>query len=198
MGFDHPLGLSVFCLPSINDNDNGNDNNNVLIYVMGEKADDILNSFGLSDDERKVYRTVEEKFDNYFEPQRNVIFQRAKFNQRKQLPGESVDDFITDLHCLADRCIYGDLRNEMVRDRIDVGLLDRALSEKLQLDASLTMETAVTPACQSEGVYKQQSVVRGKSIVDKTELVNTVDAANSAQGVKKGLTINKCPGQEIS
>ena len=91
---------------------------NALIYVMGDKADDILNSFGLSDDERKVYRTVKEKFDDYFEPQRNVIFQRAKFNQRKQLPGESVDDFITDLHCLADRCNYGDLRNEMVRDRI--------------------------------------------------------------------------------
>ena len=43
-------------------------------------------------------------------------------------------------------CNYGDL---MVRDRIVVGLLDRALSEKLQLDASLTMETAVTAARQS-------------------------------------------------
>ena len=158
---------------------------NALIYVMGDKADDILNSFGLSDDERKVYRTVKEKFDDYFEPKRNVIFQRAKFNQRKQLPGESVDDFITDLHCLADRCNYGDLRNEMVRDRIVVGLLDGALSEKLQLDANLTMETAVTAARQSEGVHKQQSVVRGKSTVDKTELVDTVDAVNSAQGVKK-------------
>ena len=100
---------------------------NVLIYVMGDKADDILNSFGLSNDEQKVYRTVKEKFDDYFEPQRNVIFQRAKFNQRKQLPGESVDDFITDLHCLVDRCNYGDLQNEMVRDRMVVGLLDGAL-----------------------------------------------------------------------
>ena len=35
------------------------------IYVIGDKADDILNSFGFTDDERKVYRTVQEKFDNY-------------------------------------------------------------------------------------------------------------------------------------
>ena len=86
---------------------------------MGDKADDILNSFGLSDEERKVYRTIEEKFDDYFEPQCNVIFQRVKFNQRKQLPGESEDNFITDsdLHCLADRCNYGNLRNEMVAKR---------------------------------------------------------------------------------
>ena len=56
---------------------------NALIYIMGDKADDILCSFGLTEDE-KVYTTVRAKFDSYFEPQRNVIFQRAKFNQRKQ------------------------------------------------------------------------------------------------------------------
>ena len=51
------------------------------LYVMEDKADDVLNSFGLSEDERKVYRTVKEKVDNYFEAQCNVIFQHAKFNQ---------------------------------------------------------------------------------------------------------------------
>ena len=121
---------------------------------MGDKADDVLNSFGLSAEERKVYKTVKEKFDDYFEPQRNVIFERAKFNQQKQLPGETVDDFITELHCLADRCSYGELRNEMIRDRIVVGLLDEALAEKLQLDSKLTLETAVTTTRQSEGVHK--------------------------------------------
>ena len=116
---------------------------NALIYIMGDKADDILCSFGLTEDEKKVYTTVRAKFDSYFEPQQNVIFQRAKFNQRKQHQGEPVDNFITDLYCLADRCEYGELRNEMIRDRIVVGLLDDALSEKLQLDARLTLETAV-------------------------------------------------------
>ena len=71
------------------------------------------------------------------------------------VPGECVDNFITDLHCLVDRCNYGDLRNKMVKDRIVVGLLDGALLKKLQLDARLTMETAVTAARQSEGVNKQ-------------------------------------------
>ena len=40
---------------------------------MGDKADDIFNSFGLSDGERKDYRTVKEKFDDYFEPQRSYL-----------------------------------------------------------------------------------------------------------------------------
>ena len=73
---------------------------NTLIYTMGDKADDILASFALSDEDRKKYSTVKEKFDRYFVKKRNVIFERAKFNSRRQQKGETVDDFITDLHLL--------------------------------------------------------------------------------------------------
>ena len=52
---------------------------NVPIYIMGDKADDIFCSFGLSEGEKKVYDTVSAKFDSYFEPQRNVIFECTKF-----------------------------------------------------------------------------------------------------------------------
>ena len=47
---------------------------------MGDKADDVLHSFGLSTEEKKVYITVKEKLDKYFELQRNVIFECARFS----------------------------------------------------------------------------------------------------------------------
>ena len=95
---------------------------NTLIYAMGDEADDILKSFHLSDGDSKKYKTVKEKFDEYFIRWRNVIYKRAKFYQRKQELQESVDSFITSLHCLAEHCSYGELYNEMIRDRIVVGL----------------------------------------------------------------------------
>ena len=98
---------------------------------MGDAADDILSSFGLTDDEKKDYDTVVEKFDRHFVKKRNVIFERARFNQRKQEEGESVDHFATVLFCLSEHCQYGNLREEMIRDRIVVGLHDSSLSEKL-------------------------------------------------------------------
>lgn len=49
----------------------------------------------------------------------------------------------------------------MIRDRIVVGLQDRKLSEKLQLDATLTLQKAITSVCQAETVKKQQPVIRG-------------------------------------
>ena len=37
---------------------------NTLIYTMGDKADDILSSFGLSEDDQKKYSVVKDKFDS--------------------------------------------------------------------------------------------------------------------------------------
>ena len=68
--------------------------------------------------------------------------------------------FITSLHKLIEHCDYGALKDEMIRDKIVVGLCDEQLSEKLQLDPNLTLKRAVDQARQREAVRKQQAVVR--------------------------------------
>ena len=134
---------------------------NTLVYAMGDQADDILCSMRLSDEDKKVYDTVKTKFEAHFIKRRNPIFERAKFNQRRQEEGESADSFITSLYCLAEHCAYGALHNEMISDRIVVGLRDANLSVKLQMDPELTLDKAVTLARQSEAIKQQQAVVRG-------------------------------------
>ena len=134
---------------------------NTLIYSMGEEADDILYSFGLTEDERKSYTTVSTKFEAHFVKRRNPIYERAKFNMRRQEEGESVDSFITSLYRLAENCNYRELHNEMIRDQIVVGLRDAVLSERLQTDSELTLDKAITMARQTEAVKEQQPVVRG-------------------------------------
>ena len=86
---------------------------------------------------------VKNKFDNCFIQRRIVTFERAKFNSLKQLQDETVDDFITDLFCLAEHCTYRELREEMIRDRLAVGLLDATLSEKMQLHSKLMLDKAL-------------------------------------------------------
>lgn len=53
-----------------------------------------------------------------------LIYERAKFNYRCQKEGEAVDLFITDLHAMAECCKYGIMKNELIRDRIVVGIRD--------------------------------------------------------------------------
>jgi len=130
---------------------------------MGDEADDILLSFNLTPDEMKQYDVVKNKFENHFIAKRNVIYERAKFNVRIQNEGEPVESFITDLHCLAEHCEFGTLKDQLIRDRIVVGLRNKQLSEKLQLDPDLTLEKAMFKVKQSEEVKKQQRVIHSKA-----------------------------------
>ena len=130
---------------------------NALIYTMDDEADDIITSFDLNEVDMKSYETVKNKFETHFIAKRNVIFERAKFNVRVQTEDELVESFITDLHCLAKHCEFGVLKDQLIRDRIVVGLQNKKLSEKLQLDPKLTLAKAMAQARQSEEVKKQQS-----------------------------------------
>lgn len=126
-----------------------------LVYSMGKEAENIFKSFGLTAEDEKNYDTVLEKFEGHFVPKTNTIHERAKFHQRKQNNGESVETFIRSLYELSEKCAYEDKRNEQIRDKLVIGLLDKELSEELQLQTDLTLETAVTMARQSEMVKSQ-------------------------------------------
>ena len=151
---------------------------NALVYAMGYQAEDILTSFRLSEGDAKKYGIVKDKFEGHFVKRRNKIYERARFNQRKQLPGEPADKFITSLYCLVEHCGYGELQDEMIRDRIVVGLHDATLSEKLQLELELTLESAIAKVRQAELIRKQQPVVRGdkpniESVISRKQIHST-------------------------
>lgn len=52
-----------------------------LVHAMGDEANDILCSMGLSDKEKKNYETVKAKFDAHFVKHRNPIFERVQPTQ---------------------------------------------------------------------------------------------------------------------
>lgn len=72
-----------------------------------------------------------DKYDNYFTVKKNIIFERAQFNLLNKQPDETVSSFITAIHKLADTCEYDALREDLIRDRLIVGISDAKLSEKL-------------------------------------------------------------------
>ena len=133
---------------------------NTLLYAMGESADDILATLRV--DETKVsYEEIKTALDNYFGARRNVIVERARFNRRIQKPGESIDSFIQDLYRLANECNYDHLKDDLIRDRIVVGVRDEKLSERLQLKADLSLKQAVEISRLHETRKESRDVVRG-------------------------------------
>ena len=116
-----------------------------------DQADAILISFKLSAIQLKKYDTFMTKFHEHFVVSRNVIFERAKLTRRRQ-EGETAEVFITAPQALSERCNFGEVKDEPIRDGIVGGLTDSKLSEKLQLDPDLALPKATNQARQSEAV----------------------------------------------
>ena len=91
---------------------------------MEHQAENIVTSLKLTQDELKKYDTVKAKLDSYFLIRRNIIFERSNFNTRVQLENETVDSFVTDLHCMAAHFQFGDIDDELIRDCLVVGFRD--------------------------------------------------------------------------
>ena len=132
---------------------------NTLLCCLGEEAG-VLTSTNVTADERKVYDSVVDKFDAFFKVRRNVIFERARFNRHNQVDGETAEQYTMELYRLAESCNYGDLKDEMIRDRLVVGIRDAALSQLLQIDADLTLETAKKKIRQREAVGEQNKELK--------------------------------------
>ena len=126
-----------------------------LIYTMGPEAETLLESFALSEDALKDIGQVLTRFENHFSPKPNYIHERAVFNVRVQEEGDSIEAFIRALHDQAAKCNYEERKNDNIRDRLVVGLRDSQLSQDLQMEKDLNLETAVEIARQHEQVKTQ-------------------------------------------
>ena len=66
-----------------------------------------------------------------------------------------MEAFVRNLYELAEHCEFGTQRDEQIRDRIVIGILDKSLSQKLQMKSDLNLDTAIQMARQSELVKFQ-------------------------------------------
>lgn len=77
-----------------------------------------------------------------------------------------MNSFITALHVLA-------LLDDLIRDRIVVGLRDRRISEQLQIDPKLKLESTILMTRENEIVKKQQLVIRESKNSDEESSMTT-------------------------
>ena len=104
--------------------------------------------------DRKKHSKVIEKFDVHFRVQRNVIFERARFNKHNHIESESAKEYITVLYSQVEMCEYWDMKDKMLRDRPVVGIHNANVSETLQMQVDLTFEEAKKTIWQKEAVRK--------------------------------------------
>ena len=149
-----------------------------LIYAMGPTAEQIYEAFNFSEDDDATIKQVLDRFDGHFTPQKNIIHVRSMFYQISQQANETIEVFHRSLYELSEYANFPN-RDEAIRDRFVLGVSSLELSEKLQLEPNLTLDSAIKLARQFESVKKQLGEQR-------TESVHAVAARGSGRGRSRG------------
>lgn len=155
--------LEIFLTASEQDTKSDRVKAAILKNLIGEDALDLLKTMDMGDEERASYNAIVKKLEEYCVPKKNILYERFVFYKRKQSQGESFDEFLADIKKLAKPCEFGQAKDEMLRDRIVLGIFDTKLQEKLLCMTDHSLEK-VTEKCRVyERSTKQTKEVQGEA-----------------------------------
>ena len=129
-----------------------------------------------------------EGLEAYFKPKRNVVYERYLFNMCQQNSEETVDSYVNRLRKAASTCHFGTLTEELIRDRLVIGLRDHATKLRLLKEDSLDINKALN-ICRSSVVATLQL----KS--EETKSTEEVHAVSGRQN-NKGKSRNQYSGKK--
>ena len=90
----------------------------IFLYLIGQTGRDIYSTMTLADEEKDKIGVLFKKFEEHCLAQQNVTMERYRFHMRCQRKDETVSQFVTALKLLAASCKFGELMNDMIKDRI--------------------------------------------------------------------------------
>lgn len=102
------------------------------------------------------YKQVVNRLNDFFEPKRNISYERLVFRQLKQNKNERIDFFMLRLREQAERCDFGDQLDENIRDQITTGCFSDALRRKILERENESLDNIMKIARIREVVSKQQ------------------------------------------
>ena len=150
-----------------------------LLTCLGQKGIGILECFNLPE-KPDSYAELLVLFDGHFNPRKNIVYERFEFNQIIQKSGQRVNEFILSLKTQAMSCEFLE-RDNMIRDRLVVGVVDAELRRELLRQSDLTLEKA-TQYCYAYESSKNQSA-KMSSIPASVSTPSPLDALNTTTRV---------------
>ena len=97
----------------------------------------------------------------HFEPQKNIIFECYLFNSANQ-EDENIDQYLNRLRKLASTCAYGALSDELIRDRLVIGIKSHEVRKRLLREKALTLNSALDVIRAAETTRDQLKKIDGE------------------------------------
>lgn len=94
-------------------------------------------------EDRNMFDTVVQKYDEHCLPKKNSIFERYVFRSGIQQLAESFHAFVMDFKLKARTCNFGLLQDAMICDQVVFGIRDKRVRERLLRETELTLADAL-------------------------------------------------------
>ena len=144
-----------------------------LRSAMGKDCLQIFLNLKLSSEQQQDMQECIEALEAYFKPKRNIVYERYLFNMCQQNPDEPVDGYVNRLRKAASTCQFGTLTEELIRDRLVIGLRDHATKLQLLKEDSLDINKALN-ICRSSEVATLQLKAMKSEETKSTEEVHAI------------------------
>ena len=135
-----------------------------------------------SNEEKQDISKVLELMGKYCLGETNGIY---IFNNRMQQDGETIDAYANELRSLASTCEFGQLQDDLIRDRIVCGLKDNATRRKLLQESKLKLTKCIDICRATESTTAQ---LKAMSMSGKEELHFVLKQKKQSKEKKKYST----------
>ncbi|CAB3981462.1 Hypothetical predicted protein [Paramuricea clavata] len=137
-----------------------------LLTCIGSDALDVHDGFDfVSPEQVKDIDVILQKFENTFIGETNETYERYRLNKRDQNQHESVDAYTTTLRTVVKTYNFGQLEDDLIRDRIVMGIRDDATRKKLLQVAKLTLTQCVDICRSYEKTSKQLESMKAEAVL---------------------------------
>ena len=154
----------------------------LLLHVAGEEVQDLFETL---QDTGTTYAEALGALNTYFQPKRNIAFERHLFRQAKQQDDETVDNFIVRLSKLSLGCDFKDevQKNEMIRDQVVDCCKSTELRKKLLSESELMLEKirTVSRTFELSSSHAKKMAEDNQTLDTKSGEINRLNGARRKQ-----------------
>ena len=144
----------------------------VLLHLAGPEVQHIFETL---EDTGNDLDTAITKLTAYFQPQKNIPFERHNFRQTTQLQGETIEQYAIRLKHQVKFCDYNNPA-DMIRDQIIEQCLSTSLRRRLLREPDLTLEKTITIGRSFEASERQASQMEADSLKPTNLEVNAIQS----------------------
>ncbi len=141
----------------------------VLLHCLGTEGQRL---FYTLPDTGTTFDEAMTALQKHFVPKVNVVACRHTFRQRVQRADETITQYIAALRALVAPCAFGQMEGEMLHDQLIANVSLTAVKDKLLLEEDLTLEKAITIACQVEAAVKNSSLLCNSTAMKSVQAIS--------------------------